>query len=102
MGEVVEIHIPGVMSSIPDSESLDNEGLADQIQQEWLFRLKRLPEKIVIRYGIVLITLAFLELLLIISNNVRYLGYWEGFTKMSTYYREALTHTKLGRVARLD
>lgn len=39
--------------------------------------MKRTPGEIVIRYGIVMIVLTLLQTLLIISNNVHYLGYWE-------------------------
>jgi sterol desaturase/sphingolipid hydroxylase (fatty acid hydroxylase superfamily) len=94
---------PNVKNDTEHSEDLiENEALADRIQQEWLFKLKRLPEKIVLRCGIVLIVVLFLETMLIVSNNVRYLGYWEGFIHLSTSYREGLTSTNWGRAAHLD
>ena len=61
-----------------------NEHLADKTQKEWLFKMKGIPGKIVIRYGIVMIVLTLLQTLLIISNNVHYLGYWELLTKKSS------------------
>jgi len=79
-----------------------NEDLADKIQQEWLFKMKRYPEKTVTRYGIVIVVLVFLETLLIISKNVHYLGYWESFTKISEQYCDAFRHTRIARAAHLD
>lgn len=38
-----------------------NGHLADKIQKEWLFKMKRTPGKIVIRYGIVMIVLTLLQ-----------------------------------------
>jgi sterol desaturase/sphingolipid hydroxylase (fatty acid hydroxylase superfamily) len=79
-----------------------NEDLADQIQKEWKFKIKRAPKTIVIRFGIVMIVLTFLETLLIISNNLHHLGYWEFFITRSSQYRDALTRTRIGRAAHLD
>lgn len=94
---------PSVKDDTEHLENLiDSEVLADQIEQEWIFKLKRLPEKIVLRCGIILIILLFLETLLVISNSVRYLGYWEGFIRLSTSYREGVTRTKWSRAAHLD
>jgi sterol desaturase/sphingolipid hydroxylase (fatty acid hydroxylase superfamily) len=85
-----------------DTPSNVNENLADQIQKEWKFKFKRALEAIVIRFGIVMIILAFLETLLIISNNFHHLGYWELFIMKSSQCRDALNHTRIGRAAHLD
>jgi len=87
---------------LASKDTRTNEDLADQIQKEWKFKTKRAPENIVIRFGIVLIVLTFLETLLIISNNLHHLGYWELFITNSSQYRDALTRTHIGRVAHLD
>lgn len=87
---------------VESKKSADNEALADQIRQEWTFKLKRLPEKILLNLGIVLIVLVFLEFLLIVSNHFQYLGYWRRFTEISTNYREAVTHTKWGHAIHLN
>ena len=83
-------------------ENVTNELVADQIQREWKFRLKRSPENIVVRFGIVPVILGLLELLLIISNNFHYLGFWDSFITESTRYRRSLTHSRFGRTAHLD
>ena len=79
-----------------------NEYLANKIQKEWLFKMKRAPGKIVIRYGIVMIVLTLLQTLLIISNNVHYLGYWKSFTKVSSQCRDAYKQTRIARAAHFD
>ncbi|PMD42191.1 hypothetical protein L207DRAFT_510444 [Hyaloscypha variabilis F] len=68
----------------------NNEELADQIQKEWRFKLKRAPENLVIRCGIVPLILVLLEILLIISNNVYYFGYWSWFITKSTDVRDSI------------
>lgn len=84
------------------SDSTTNDTLAAQIQQEWWFKLKRLPERIILKYDIVFVVLVLLELMLITSNNIHYLGYWEAFTHVLTQYREGVTSTQWGRAAHLD
>lgn len=79
-----------------------NEDLADQIQKEWKFKIKRAPESIVIRFGIVMTVLTFLEALLIISNNLHYLGYWELFIAKSSQYRDTFTQTRIACAVHLD
>ncbi|KAK3380891.1 hypothetical protein B0H63DRAFT_450281 [Podospora didyma] len=64
-----------------------NEKLADQIQREWLFFIKRLPENTIARLGAVKFTLLVLQLLLIISNHVYHLGIWAVFVRFSTSHR---------------
>jgi sterol desaturase/sphingolipid hydroxylase (fatty acid hydroxylase superfamily) len=81
---------------------LVNEELASQIRKEWQFRIKRLPQKIVNHYGIVLVVLAFLEMLLIVSNNLFYFGYWKSFTETSSLHRDAFRSTWLARKMSLD
>jgi sterol desaturase/sphingolipid hydroxylase (fatty acid hydroxylase superfamily) len=88
------------VASIQDSRK--NEELADKIQNEWLFKAKRTPEHIVIRYGIVVIVLALLQLLLIVSNNLGPLGYWRAFTETSSEYRDAFRRTRFAHVVHLD
>jgi len=78
------------------------EYLASEIEREWLFKIKRLPGKVVIKFGIVMVVLVFLETLLMISNNIRCLGYWEAFTITSSKYRDAFRRTRLARVTSLD
>lgn len=78
------------------------ERLADEIEQEWLFKLRRLPENVIVRLGSVWVVLLFLEALLIISNNVRHLGLWDRFVVVSTSYREAFRQTGFARVTHLD
>ena len=68
----------------------NNEELADQIQKELMFKIKRAPENLVIRFGIVPIILALLECLLIISNNFHYFGYWERFISESSDVRDSI------------
>jgi len=70
--------------------SPNNEDLADQIQKEWVFKIKRVPKNIVIKFGIVNIVLTLLEVLLIISNNLQPLGYWEGFITKSSQIRDSI------------
>jgi hypothetical protein len=89
-----------VVASIQDSRA--NEELADKIQNEWLFKTKRTPEHIVIRCEIVNIILAFLQLLLIASNNLRSLGYWRAFTERSSAYRDAFRRTRFAQAVHLD
>ena len=67
-----------------------NEELADQIQKEWMFKIKRAPENFVIRCGIVPLILGLLEALLIISNNFHYFGYWEWFITKSSETRDSI------------
>jgi sterol desaturase/sphingolipid hydroxylase (fatty acid hydroxylase superfamily) len=87
----------------PTSETTQrNEDLADEIQKDWKFKLKRAPETIVLRIGIVFVVLAVLETLLIVSTNVYALGYWELFVTKSTQHRNAFTRTRLGRAVHLD
>jgi len=86
----------------PTSQRLTNEYLANEIENEWLFKIKRLPGKLVIKYGIVMVVLAFLETLLVISNNICYLGYWEAFTTTSSKYRDAFRDTRLAHATYLD
>ena len=81
---------------------LTNEYLASEIEKEWLFKIKRSPGKVVIKYGIVMVVLVFLETLLVISNNIRYLGYWEAFTITSSKYRDTFRRTRLARATYLD
>ena len=83
-------------------DHLTNEYLANEIQREWLFKIKRLPGKVIIKYGIVMVVLVFLETLLVISNNFLYLGYWESFTITSSKYRDAFRRTRLARATYLD
>jgi hypothetical protein len=68
----------------------NNEELADQIQKKLMFKIKRAPENLVIRFGIVPIILALLECLLIISNNFHYFGYWERFISKSSDVRDSI------------
>jgi sterol desaturase/sphingolipid hydroxylase (fatty acid hydroxylase superfamily) len=68
----------------------NNDDIADQIQKEWLFKIKRAPKTIVIRLGIVSIVLGLLEALLIISNNLHPLGYWKGFITKSSQVRDSI------------
>lgn len=89
-------------AGLAPTDTPTNEHLADKIQKEWLFKMKITPGKIVIRYGIVMIVLTLLQTLLIISNNVHYLGYWESFTKKSSQYRDAYKRTRIARAAHLD
>jgi sterol desaturase/sphingolipid hydroxylase (fatty acid hydroxylase superfamily) len=79
-----------------------NERLADMIQKEKSFRLRRMPEHIIINVGVVNLILAFLQLLLIISNNVGTLGLWKGFIEISTGYREDFRSTSIARAIKLD
>src|ERR1700761_493712 len=88
------------IASIQDSQK--NEELADKIQNEWLFKAKRTPEHIVIRYGIVIIVLVILQLLLIVSNNLGPLGYWRAFTETSSEYRDAFRRTRFAHAVHLD
>ena len=67
-----------------------NDDMANQIQKEWMFKIKRAPKNIVIRLGIVNIVLGLLETLLIISNNLYPLGYWEGFVTKSSQVRDSI------------
>jgi sterol desaturase/sphingolipid hydroxylase (fatty acid hydroxylase superfamily) len=79
-----------------------NEQLATEIQKEWLFNIKRIPERILVRYNVVIVILVFLEILLVVSNNFYPLGYWQAFTHHSTQYRDSFRGTKFARVTRLD
>lgn len=92
----------GRPADLAPTDTPTNEHLANKIQKEWLFKMKRTPGKIVIRYGIVMIVLTLLQTLLIISNNVHYLGYWESFTIKSSQYRDAYKQTRIARAAHLD
>jgi sterol desaturase/sphingolipid hydroxylase (fatty acid hydroxylase superfamily) len=80
---------------------LTNEEVADKIQREWWFKIKRLPGRIVIKYNIVLVTLGFLQLLLIVSNNFGSLGYWQSFVLYSTKHRESFRGSKFAQVTNL-
>lgn len=72
-----------------------NEHLADEVQNELLFKLRRLPENLILDLQIVNVVLIFLEVILIISNNISHLGYWASFVKTSTHYREVVKQTRL-------
>ncbi|KAF3920775.1 hypothetical protein ABW20_dc0104469 [Dactylellina cionopaga] len=85
-----------------DPDVAINEKIADEIQQELAFKVKRFPENTVTRIGLEKSLLLFLWTLLAISNNIQRLGLWDSFTQISTQYREALTSTNVGRAARLD
>ena len=75
---------------LDSSKYANNEELADQIQKEWIFKLKRAPENLVIACGIVPLILVLLEILLIISNNIHYFGYWKWFITNSTDVRDSI------------
>ena len=68
----------------------NNEDLAGQTQKELMFKIKRAPENLVIRFGIVPTILALLECLLIISNNFHHFGYWERFISKSSDVRDSI------------
>ncbi|KAE9369795.1 hypothetical protein N431DRAFT_560538 [Stipitochalara longipes BDJ] len=68
----------------------NNEEIADQIQQEWSFRIKRAPGNLIIRCGIVPLILVLLEFLLIVSNNIHYFGYWKWFVTKSSDVRDSI------------
>jgi sterol desaturase/sphingolipid hydroxylase (fatty acid hydroxylase superfamily) len=85
-----------------DHEAATNEHLANEIEKEWPFKMRRLPEKLILKFGIVTIVLVFLEILLIVSNNVCYLGYWKAFTIASSRYRDDFRRTHLARTTHLD
>jgi sterol desaturase/sphingolipid hydroxylase (fatty acid hydroxylase superfamily) len=72
------------------TQNPNNEELADQIQKEWRFRIKRAPENIIIRCGIVPLVLFLLEGLLIVSNNFHYFGYWKWFISKSSETRDSI------------
>ncbi|KAG6909418.1 hypothetical protein DXG01_000571 [Tephrocybe rancida] len=86
-------------------ESIDfiiNERLADEIQEEFWFRLSRLPSKITHTVRIVPLILIFLWILLVISNIYGPFGYWETFITISTAYRERFKRTRLAQGTGLD
>ncbi|EPS38516.1 hypothetical protein H072_7755 [Dactylellina haptotyla CBS 200.50] len=83
-------------------DATTNEEIATLIEQEFSFKVKRLPENFIIRVGFENSLLFFLWSLLFISNSIRRLGFWDSFTNLSTQYREAFTSTNVGRAARLD
>lgn len=74
-----------------------NEKLADEIQHEWFFAIKRSPENLLAKLGIVKTTLIALELLLITSNHIRRLGLWEGFVLHSIHYRDGFNEIVLDK-----
>jgi hypothetical protein len=79
-----------------------NDEVAELIRKEWWFNIKRIPERIMARYNVILVILAFLELLLIVSNNFYRLGYWEFLTTRSTEYRDSFRSTKFASFTGLD
>ena len=95
---------PGIADdSRPDPQDTQKvEQLANQIEQEWRFKLRRLPENLVASVGSVNFALIVLQLLLIISNHVGRLGYWDRFTQGSISYREAFRRSSLARATHLD
>ncbi|KAB5559736.1 hypothetical protein GE09DRAFT_1057446 [Coniochaeta sp. 2T2.1] len=72
-----------------------NELLADDIQKEIGFKIRRIPENFVLRFQVVNVVLLAFEITLIISNNVHSLGFWASFVATSTRYREAVKETRL-------
>jgi sterol desaturase/sphingolipid hydroxylase (fatty acid hydroxylase superfamily) len=93
----------GQVANGNDSKDAERvEALADEIQKEWRFKISRFPENAVARYGIVMTVLTFLEILLIVSNHIHYLGFWERFTQISTSYRDAFRGTDIARATHLD
>lgn len=61
-----------------------------------------MPSKLVLKRGIVFVVLVFLEVLLLISNNIWYLGIWERFILLSTKYRDDFRGTQLAHATGLD
>ncbi|KAJ7174797.1 hypothetical protein C8R46DRAFT_1347842 [Mycena filopes] len=95
--------------STPSSEGDDgtfnpqiNERVAQEIQNEFGFRLAQLPSKIVRSTGIVPLCLFSLWILLIYTNHYGPLGYWESFIYRSTDYRKRFTGTAFARTIGLD
>jgi sterol desaturase/sphingolipid hydroxylase (fatty acid hydroxylase superfamily) len=70
-----------------------NEKLADQIQGEKWFIVKRFPENAIGRLGAINLYLLVLQVLLIVSNNVHHLGLWESFVGASTRYRDGFNRS---------
>src|SRR3569833_2599506 len=100
MGQTVAISYDG--EDVSPELAARNEQLAVDIQKQWAFKLRRIPANTIITLGIVNIVLIFLNLLLLISNNFYYFGFWEAFTKASMQYRDSFRDTDFARAAYLN
>ncbi|KAH8591137.1 hypothetical protein B0O99DRAFT_633207 [Bisporella sp. PMI_857] len=100
-GNLLQHPLKIMAGDVEAKNAVSNEKVADEIQKEWSFIIKRAPGHFIINLGIEIVVLIALELLLIISNNYHYLGYWEFFITKSTHYRNALNQSRFGLVAHL-
>ena len=72
----------------PQQSHSVNEKLADQIEKEWSFIIKRLPMTLAREIGAIRLILLVLQILLIVSNAFGPLGLWESFITGSSRYRD--------------
>ena len=79
----------------PADDTRINYLLADNIQKELWFRIRMLPENFILRFQVVNVVLLAFQATLVVSNNIRSLGFWASFVSTSTRYREAVKRTRL-------
>lgn len=74
---------------MPDDARV-NEALADDIQKELLFKLKRLLGDLILRFQVVKVVLLALEIALIIASHIETVDVWVPLSRHTPRYRETV------------